>query len=324
MIGWYVHHQGRGHLTRATTVAPHLAEPVTVLSSLPEPSDSVFADWVRLRRDDDLEDATDPTAHGVLHWAPYGSSGLAARTAQISAWVSTARPRLIVVDVSVEVTLLARLCGVPVVVVAGPGDRADAPHQTAYAVADRIVAAWPREVYDPSFLHPHSDRTVYVGAISRFDGRDRPTGTGSDVLVLSGAGGGEQTSADVARADAASRLTWTGVGLPGSVWVEDVWPQLRAASVVVTHGGQNALADISAARRPAVVVPQVRPFAEQSRVAAALHSNGLAVTLPGWPEAGEWDTIIDRTLSLGGHGWCRWSTGHGAQAAAEAIESVIR
>lgn len=324
MIGWYVHHQGRGHLTRAMTVAPYLTEPVTVLSSLPEPSDSDIAGWVRLHRDDDLDDVVDPTAHGVLHWAPSGSRGLAARMAQISAWVNTARPRLIVVDVSVEVTLLARLCGVPVVVVAGPGDRDDLPHQTAYAVADRIIAAWPREVYDPPFLHGHADRTVYVGAISRFDARTRPTAAGRDVLVLSGAGGGEQTGADVARADAASRRTWTSAGLPGSAWVEDVWPQLTAASVVVTHGGQNALADISAARRPAVVVPQVRPFAEQTRVAAALQRSGLVVTVADWPEADQWDPILDRALSLGGQGWGRWSTGQGAQAAAAAIESAIR
>ena len=37
MIGYYVHHQGNGHLHRAMTVAPHLPEPVTGFSSLPRP-----------------------------------------------------------------------------------------------------------------------------------------------------------------------------------------------------------------------------------------------------------------------------------------------
>ena len=48
-----------------------------------------------------------------------------------------------VVDVSVEVAILVRLLGVPVVVMAMPGDRIDAPHDLVYQAADHILAAWP-------------------------------------------------------------------------------------------------------------------------------------------------------------------------------------
>ena len=41
--------------------------------------------------------------------------------ARLSAWIAESRPRVIVVDVSVEVALLARLFGIPVVSVALPG-----------------------------------------------------------------------------------------------------------------------------------------------------------------------------------------------------------
>ena len=44
VIGWYIHHHGRGHLARAEAVRAHLDEPVVALSSLPEP------DGPRLRR----------------------------------------------------------------------------------------------------------------------------------------------------------------------------------------------------------------------------------------------------------------------------------
>lgn len=43
--------------------------------------------------------------------------------AQLSGWIASERPRLLVVDVSVEVALLTVLCGVPTVVVAMPGTR---------------------------------------------------------------------------------------------------------------------------------------------------------------------------------------------------------
>ena len=319
MIGWYVHHHGRGHATRAAAVTRHLAEPVTVLSSLARPPATPPSDWVELPLDSVTGDPVDPTASGRLHWVPIGSPGLQRRMARIAQWIERNSPRLLVVDVSVEVTLLARLCGVPVVVLAGPGDRDDAPHQLAYDVADHIVAAWPQDVYDPPYLHRHRHKTSYVGAFSRFD-KAIPLPAGADVLVLNGAGGSAVTAGDLTRAQAADPdRRWTAVGGAGRPWVADVWAQLSSASVVVSHGGQNALAEVAAARRPTVVVPQRRPFDEQVRVADAIGAHGLAVTVPAWPDAAEWPAILDRALELGGSGWSRWSSGDGAERAAEVI-----
>ena len=59
VIGYYVHHQGDGHLTRAAAIARALAgEPVTGLSSRPRP-DGWPGEWVQLARDDDAARATD-------------------------------------------------------------------------------------------------------------------------------------------------------------------------------------------------------------------------------------------------------------------------
>lgn len=54
--------------------------------------------------------------------------------------IATLRPRRMVVDVSVEVALLCRLAGVPVTVMAMPGERGDAVHGLGYDIADEIVA----------------------------------------------------------------------------------------------------------------------------------------------------------------------------------------
>ena len=145
MIGYYIHHQGDGHVTRAATIARRLgAEPVTGLSPRPRP-DGWDGPWITLPRDDvpAVGDATDPTAHGALHWAPLAHAGLRARMAELAAWVRAAAPRLMVVDVSVEVSILIRAMGVPVVVMGMPGERGDAAHQLSYRIAQAIIAPWP-------------------------------------------------------------------------------------------------------------------------------------------------------------------------------------
>lgn len=321
MIGWYVHHHGRGHRTRAASIAAHLAEPVTVLSSLPrEPAES-HLDWVELARDDEGGPPVDPAAGGLLHFAPRHDAGLRTRMAQVVAWVERARPAAVVVDVSVEVALLVRLLGVPVVVVAMPGERTDAPHAAAYGVADAIVAPWSREVYDPAWLHPHAARTTWTGAISRFAGRPAPAARPGTGLVLGGAGGSAVDAAGLAGlAAAVPGLAWDVLG-PGGRWEADPWP-LLGAEVVVSHGGQNAVADLATAGAPAVLVPQDRPFGEQRATAAALESAGLAVTSDRWPADADWARLVDAARAVGGAGWPRWAPAGAARAAADAVAAV--
>ena len=130
MIGYYAHHHGAGHLSRAAAVARCLDEPVTLLSSAAVSKSPVFVDSVELADDAPGKASYDDiTAHGQLHWAPYHHRGLQRRMSQVARWVEFARPSVVVVDVSVEVTNLVRLLGVPVVVVAMPGNRADPAHQ---------------------------------------------------------------------------------------------------------------------------------------------------------------------------------------------------
>ncbi|MEU6941956.1 glycosyl transferase, partial [Streptomyces rubiginosohelvolus] len=144
MIGYYVHHQGNGHLHRARSIAAHCPLPVTGLSSLPPPDDWP-GPWVRLPRDDDGDRTAfgDVTAGGRLHWAPVLHAGLRGRMARIAEWIAATTPALLVSDVSVEVALLARLLGTPTAVVAMRGERTDPPHRTAYDLAELLLAPWP-------------------------------------------------------------------------------------------------------------------------------------------------------------------------------------
>lgn len=324
MIGYYVHHQGSGHLTRARSVAARMSHPVTVLSSIPAPAAlGPFAGWVGLE-----SDAADvhqgETAGGVFHWAPRGVAGLTSRMATLARWVDEVRPEAVVVDVSVEVSVFLRLMGIPTVVLAMPGDRTDAPHRLAYDVADRIVAPWSRAVYRPDWLVEHDAKTVYTGAISRHaDRTDVGVRGNSTVAVLAGAGGSAVTLDLLDRARAVTpTLTWRGVGVPGTPWIDDVWPILTGAAVVVTHAGQNAVADVAAAGAPAVVIADDRPHGEQHATARAVDAAGLAVGLDRWPSDDRWPALLERAMSLHGHARETMQIDGAAARAAAAIDAL--
>lgn len=328
MIGYYVHHQGRGHLTRMRCITRRMSERVTVLSSLdPESGDTL--PWVRLDRDDTSDDAVDVTAHGTLHFVPRHDRGLAARSATITSWIAEARPRLLVVDVSVEVAALARLCGTPVVMVAMPGDRNDRAHALAYDLADALLAPWPPGL-DTGWPEAWTAKAFFLGGLSRFDGMLRPprrrTGTASSGrgLVLWGSGGnglGAQI-ADSLRTGTPD-WTWQMAGLVGRNHDStSIWQALSNADVVVTHGGQNTIAEVAAARAPAIVVADERPFAEQNRSVAWLADAGLAATVTGCPEPDRWPILIEEAMALDAQRWDLWNFGNGALTAATVLENI--
>ncbi|MCJ0950517.1 hypothetical protein F6X56_01810 (plasmid) [Rhodococcus erythropolis] len=330
MIGYYIHHHGRGHLTRAASIARKLNLDVTALTSADSVAVEAFDDHVQLQLDYGDAHELDPTANDALHWAPIHEAGLRSRMARVAEWVETARPDVVVVDVSVEIATFIRLMGVPVIVVAMPGDRTDFTHQLAYRLADHIIAAWPQEIYDPSWLRLHAHKTTYAGGISRFEGREcaSPTVDNSSsprVVVLSGAGGSAVSSADVQSAAAQHHsFHWKGLGLPGGTWVADPWPEICSSDVVVSHAGQNAVADIAIAGKPAILIAQERPFGEQVATAGALSRHNLAVTLKEWPALESWPDLITQAQALDREGWSKWRTSGAAARAARVIESVAR
>jgi hypothetical protein len=330
VIGWYVHHHGSGHLMRMLAVQPHLDADLIVFSSFPRP-DSLPGEvtWVALPRDDAHErphaDAapvdpasTAPTAGGVLHWAPLRHRGHRGRLAMIASSLAEQNVDAMVVDVSVEVTALARLLGVPTVVVAQPGVRDDEPHRLGRRLADLVIAPWPRGAHgdqDPEM--------VEVGGISRFADRTRTRDPApGTVLVLGGRGGFDLSPADLEAAQAATpHLTWSALGVAGAPWVADPWHALCGAEVVVTAAGQNSIADLAAAQARVVVVPQDRPFDEQSATARALGAAGLAVVAPRHPGSREWAGLVEAAARTTPD-WRLWQVAGAALRAADAIREV--
>jgi len=325
VIGYYVHHQGLGHLHRMLSIATHLAEPPTVLSSLPAGDGD--GPWVTLPLDN-LRRPVDPTAHGTLHWVPRHDDGLRRRMALIADWINAADPDLMVVDVSVEVATLCRLLGVPTVVIAMRGERLDRPHRSAYDAAHALLAAWTAEFAVTDWPETWLTKTFHAGAISRYADRRPPAVISHDgprrALVLWGTGGrGRPTEAVAAAAAATPTWEWRIAGLPPN-GTGAVWDQLSWADVVITHGGQGAVAEVAASRRPAVVIAEDRPYDEQAATVRVLGDAGLAVALDRWPAPARWPEVLRSARALDGQRWARWAPPGSARRAAEFLESTAR
>lgn len=324
MIGYYVHHVGRGHLHRATAVAAASTVPVVGLSSLPRPA-GWKGEWVTLPRDDEGRHGGDVTAGGRLHWAPLQDAGLRSRMATLSSWIGNEGPRLLVADVSVEVALLARLHGLRVASFVLPGRRDDEAHLLGFGVSSVLLAAWPAGVPGllPGLPAALASRVQHVGGLSRFPVAPsprvrRPGPPRVTVLLGRGGGGPSRATLDAARAQT-SQWQWTVLGGGLSVWTDDPFPVIRDADVVVSQSGQNSVAEVAAARRPALVVPATRPHAEQTTTARALASGGWPLEVePTLPTDG-WADRLERLRRLDGERWADWCDGRAAARAAEIL-----
>lgn len=325
MIGYYVHHVGSGHSNRARAVAGALGGRVVGLSSLARP-EGWRGDWVVLDRDDGGRGPQDVTARGQLHWVPRNDPGLRRRMARIAAWIDETGPDVLVSDVSVEVALLARLHGVPVLTFVLPGDRTDPAHLLGYGVSDALVACWPEGAGDltPGLPADLRDRISHVGALSRLpvtESRPAPR-TRRRVTVLLGRGGGHPRPGVIEQARAETPdWDWTVLG-PGHRWTDDVQAVLVDSDVVVTQAGENALAEVAACRRPAIVVPAERPHSEQRTTAAALAEGGWPVLVEDTFPASGWPERLSEGQRLDGAAWAGWCDGKAAERLADLLEAV--
>lgn len=313
-IGYYVHHQGAGHLDRARRLANLLERPCTLIGTFGGRDIGYAKDRVIDLPDDriaagfDGRDGAEDRPEG-LHYAPLGHAGIRDRMARIAHWVAEADPVLLVVDVSVEVAIFARLLSLPTLVFRLPGLRTDPPHLEAFRAAERIIAPFPEALEEPETLAWVRAKTYHAGFLAE----PPPKGArGRDVVVVLGRGGESTTLADLAAAArAVPDRTWQVLGEPGGAagidlpanlalhgWVEDVPVRLASAGLVVGAAGDGVVAAAAASGAPFICLPEPRPHDEQTRKAASLARLGAAIVHEGWPAPSDWLQLVERATAL--------------------------
>ena len=311
-IGYYVHHHGDGHRQRALAITAEMRGRMVLLGtglagrtggvpSIDLPDDRIAGGGF------DGHDASAARPRS-LHYAPIDHDGIRRRTARIAQWIAEARPALIVVDVSVEVAMLARLASVPTVYVRLSGRRDDQPHAEAFRGASALLAPFHALLDDDDTPADMRRRTIYAPGL----GVRPPAIRAEDDVVLAVIGrGGEKIDsrrwADAAAATPGSR--WKVIG-PCAVpaicppnlefcgWVADAASQIARAGLVVGAAGDGLVGTVLAARRPFVCLPEDRPYGEQRSKAARLSALGAAVVAPSWPDPRDWPALLDRARAL--------------------------
>ena len=330
VIGFYVHHHGAGHLARTIAVLRHLSSSAVLFSTLAvDPTTVPDGTRIVLLPDDRVEahPGDDAAGGGALHWAPLGHRSLQRRAGLMVDWLRRPDAELLVCDVSVEVAVLARLCSVPTVVVRDHGARADRAHRLGYDVTTATLAPFPVELEDPGVSARERGRTWYAGLYGASSGRRLTRAEarlalglpcGRLMVIVAGAGG---TSLDMGAAAAIVRClpNWRIVVLgpfpPGDLgggsrvegWVTDPFVWMCAADVVAGHGGANLVADVAAADRPFICVPEDRPHDEQRRRAALLGASAAAVVQPSWRPAERWPDLVNAATRCGSQRLHAWS-----------------
>jgi hypothetical protein len=314
-IGYFCHHQGRGHAERAAALIAALPadRPVTLFCA----RDDIFpplppnATVIRIPSlfeppvDAPLslaDAATPPT----LHCAPLGWTTITEAVALITRWFAEARPALFVTDVSAELAQLGRIASVPCVTVLQHGERGDAGHMAAYAGAIGVLAPYHAEIEQPgrpdwmlAKTHHAPGLGVEAASIDRADAR-MALGLPQDceiVLAIAGGGGaGTPGTPLTLGARAEPDTLWVTIGEvatewhatpPGNLrhmgWVPDPATWIAAADRIVSSAGNTTVHMVAAAGRPWIVVPEWRYFDEQLWKARMLDLSGAAVMLDHWP-----------------------------------------
>ena len=307
-IGYYVHHHGDGHRQRALCIAAQapdrfvlmgtgLRDRTEGLASLDLEDDRPTGE-MGFDGNDRADDR--PTA---LHYAPIDHEGLRRRVARVADWIATARPALMVVDVSVEIAMLARLAATPTVYVRQQGLRTDAPHLDAFRGARALLCPFAAPLEDPGTAAWVRDKTVYCPGLTP----PSPTRAvwGDGVLIVSGQGG---AAADGDRIAALARAypgrRWRVAGpmtepadpppnLKALGWCPAIAEEIGSAGLVVGGGGNGLVSAVLAAGRPFLCLPEPRPFDEQRIAARRLAAVGAAVTHDGWPPIAAWAGLME-------------------------------
>lgn len=325
-VGFYVHYHGLGHKHRAESFLRHLTVPASIITSridtLPWQGPTL-TEVVGLACDNDgvhEDGAKHAEQVPALHYAPLWTDTITRRVSQYAAWLDRAKPDLVVVDVSAEISMLTRLASIPQIVVRQHGNRDDPGHVNAYAAAHSLLAPFPEIMEDSSTPAWVRDKTVYLNgfckAADRRDSSDRTVkGNGSaqrpTVVALFGRGGSTDVFCElVSAATSVREYDWLVVGkdspndrnLPDNLhflgWVDDPGSFMASADLVVTAAGHNSVMEAGRIGRPMIAIAEPRPFDEQVHKADILQRERLAVGLHRWPSAQQWPAIIRQAKQL--------------------------
>ncbi len=299
MIGYYAHSHGSGHCNYAQMFSRVFGDTMTVFTDRKYSfEDNVHV--VRLPNEDtdgtEFDRAAFPEPR-ALHYAPLNLRKITERNCSLLDEIIRKDIKLLIVDVSVEIAMLARTSSVPYAYVRLHGNRSDIPHLNAYEGASFLLAYFPEEMEDRDTPKWIRKKTVYLGFLSRYmfgsEISQRPIEfkrQGKPILLhISGFGG----SLPLDFSGLSSRYDIYSVG-PGRIRsqhsqivsigvVKSTKPFIEHADVILAACGSNTISEILSLGKTFVAVPENRPYEEHEVAAKNLNRLAWATKLTDYP-----------------------------------------
>ncbi|MDJ0315432.1 hypothetical protein [Arthrobacter sp. H35-D1] len=324
-ISYYAHHFGTGHLRHAQKVAASDLFDLQVASTGPRNNTLLKGPLEYVELTPDVGSTGPETEVGpdyFLHYVPTGGL-IQERFAELNRAWKEFNPDVVMVDVSVEVALFARLSGYRVAFRRMPGNRNDTAHQMAYSLADTIFGYFPVGLDEPEHLEKFGHKSHYLSVAEPADHAspvdpDVAQRTGKQRVVVQTSLASAISLEHVARAAAASpEWDWDVVGsveegvtpLPSNLRLHGVLSDpltiMRSATVIISSAGHNAVVAAASCHRPVLLVPEERPYAEQLAFAAALHIRAGIDMIETWASALNWPQTLERAAHSDPHALAR-------------------
>ncbi len=325
-IGFFVHHQGRGHAKRCEAIIRHLPDrPITIFTadpsiiSLKQDNVSVVRLPEMIAQPSRTQALHEQVAPRIMHCAPLGVRAQTEHMGIMAKWMMEADPALMFIDVSAEIAMLCRILSIPAVKVRMHGDRNDAGHLGAYDCCVAMFAPYAEALEQPDYPRECHRRTFYSGGLctttdavpAKKEAR-RTLGLAEDreiVLVLSGGGGAGAPLAPLTMAARARRdALWLTVGpvsreghetefhnLQECGWVQRPLDYIAAADIVIASAGDNTVHEIARVGRPFLCIPEWRYFDEQRIKAEQIERLGAGAAAMVWPgSTDQWLAALEK------------------------------
>lgn len=320
---FYIHHHGAGHMTRTLAIAAQLppSEVVFFGSSLETFKELIPQDitWIQLPLDIPNDNDRDWTASEMsfLHYAPIKVKGIVERNNLITEFFAKHHQCLLIVDVSVEITLLARLCGIPTVVVRQHGNRSDLAHAMAYESASLLLAPYAESMAQ-NMEHAFTEKTFYSGGFSKYSGMpiDQSQRSEDQIAVFFGQGGTcfdlqlivnirkdlPKTTSLHVLGTIQNYQAISGVSYYGNC--KNAYDVLKNCDIVISNAGHNCVMELGDLRKKIICIPADRPFEEQEVKAQLLENAGVATVIEEKTlDQANWSQIVESAKKLKVEGW---------------------
>ena len=342
-IAFYLNLQGAGHCRRFEAIArhfPHDCELAVIGMDGPPPVSDIGLPVEKVSvpgfgpspNCPFLQQQTARDYHNLAVNQGKNAAFVLAMVSFLSQW----QPDLLVVDVGIEASILGRMCGIPTVYSRQHGKRWDKGHTLAYEWACGLLAPFSEEMEQTDCPQWIREKTFYSGGFCRFSGREKAQKVPSayarnrpNVLVMTGFGGTDITVEAIAHsANKNPHWRWHLLGNHPEVAgvcahgvIDDVWPFLCHADLVVANAGHNATMEIGAAGVPLICIPAWRHFDEQVCKAKVLEQLGLSIVVDKWPRSHKWETLWNNSRNLKAD-WSKLQNKNAPQRAAQYLVSI--